>query len=102
MHIERVRQIDSSEPDESGMCEYYFEYDIYRFTDGPLCFVARSYTDEPDRAHFLRIDENGNRRALTDSDLSHPLFLLALAHLRNEGKANLSWLSGRGNVYEPV
>lgn len=41
MHIECVRQIDSSEPDESGMYDYYYEYDIYRFTDGPLCLIAR-------------------------------------------------------------
>lgn len=32
MHIERVHQIDSSEPDASGMYDYYYEYDIYRFT----------------------------------------------------------------------
>ena len=102
MHIERVRQIDSSEPDESGLFDYYYEYDIYRFTDGPICLIARSYTDEPDEAHFLRVEINGSRRALIDSDLSHPLFLEAQSHLHSEGKVQLSWLSGRGNGYESV
>jgi len=102
MHIQRVRQIDSSDPDESCMYDYYYEYDIYRFTDGPDCFVARSYTDEPDEAHFLRAEVNGSPRTLVDTDLEHPLFLLAQHHLRSEGKVHLHRLSGRGNGYEPV
>lgn len=102
MHIERVRQIDSSDPDESGMYDYYYEYDIYRFTDGPECFVARSYIDEPDEAHFLRIEINGSPRTLVDADLTHPIFLLAQSHLRSEGKVHLRWLSDRGDGYESV
>jgi hypothetical protein len=102
MHIERTRQVDASEPDETGMFEYYYEYDIYRFTDGPICLVARIYTDEPDEAHFLRIESNGSPRSLVDSDLTHPLLLAAQAHLHTEGKRHLRWLSGRGNGYELV
>ena len=102
MHIERVRQIDSSEPDETGMYDYYYEYDIYRFTDGPICLIARSYVDEPDEAHFLRVEANGSQRTLVDVDLTHPLFLLAQSHLSSEGKVHLHWLSGRGDGYEPV
>ncbi len=102
MHIERVRQIDCSEPDESGMYDYYYEYDIYRFTDGPNCFVARSYTDEPDEAHFLRVEADGSPRTLVDGDLTHPLFHLALSHLRSEGKVRFRWLSGRGDGYDSV
>ena len=51
-----LRRVDSSEPDEFGMCDYYYKYDIYRFTDEPMCFIACSYIDEPDEAHFLGID----------------------------------------------
>ena len=102
MHIERVRRIDASEPDASGMYEYHYEYDIYRFTEGPVCFVARSYTDAPDEAHFLAIEEHGSGRVLVDADLTHPLLLKAQTHLRGEGKEHLHWLSGRGNGYESV
>lgn len=84
------------------MYDYYYEYDIYRFTDGPLCLVARSYTDTPDEAHFLKIGVNGSERTITGADLAHPLSLLAQDHLRNEGKVHLKWLSGKGNGYEPV
>lgn len=52
MHIECTHHIDASEPDEDGMHEYYYEYDMYRFTDGALCLVARSYSDEPDEAQL--------------------------------------------------
>lgn len=102
MHVQRDRQIDASEPDESGMYDYCYEYDIYCFTDGPLCLVARGYTDTTDEAHFLKIGVNGSQRAIKGADLAHPLFLLAQDHLRNEGKVHLSVLSGKGNGYEPV
>jgi len=102
MQIECIRQIDASEPDESGMYEYYYEYDIYRFTDGHTCFFARSYTDTPDEASFLRVETNGTHRGLRRSDLTHPLFLSAQSYLHSEGKVHLYWLSNRGNGYEPV
>lgn len=102
MHVERTRHIDASEPDEAGMHEYYYEYDIYRFIDGAVSFAARSYTDQPGEAHFLGIQVNGQDRSMVDADLAHPLFLAAQAYLRGEGKIELNWLSGRGNGYEPV
>lgn len=102
MHVERTRHIDASEPDEAGMHEYHYEYDAYRFIDGAVCLAARSYVDQPEEAHFLGIEVNGRSRILVDSDLTHPLFLAAQAHLHAEGKTHLNWLSGRGNGYEAV
>ncbi len=84
------------------MYEYYYEYDIYRFTDGPESFTARSYIDQANEAHFLRAEFNGKLRTLVDADLKHPLFLLAQSHLRNEGKLHLRWLSGKRDGYEAV
>lgn len=102
MHIECTRHIDASEPDESGMYEYYYEYDMFHFRDGQICLVVRAYTDDQHEAHFLRIEENGVARRLVDADLNLSLFQKALAHLHTAGKSNLSWLSGRGDGYEPV
>lgn len=102
MRVERDRLIDASEPDEHGDYEYHYEYDIYRFIDGSECLVARSYTDEPDEAHFLRIEQNGHYRLMMDADLAHPLLIAALDYLRTEGKLHFRWLSGRGNGYESV
>jgi hypothetical protein len=64
MHVERTHHIDASDRDESGSYEYYYEYDLYRFTLGGTCLVARSYADEPNEAHFLRIEERGSVRPL--------------------------------------
>ncbi|MDR2219011.1 MAG: hypothetical protein LBE24_00335 [Methylobacillus sp.] len=102
MQIEQTHHIDASEPDESGMYEYYYEYDIYRFKDTSICFVARSYADEPDEAHFLSAETNGNSRFLERSDLKHPLFLSALSHLRSRGKVHIRWFSRKGNGYEAL
>lgn len=102
MHVECVRQVDASEPDADGTYEYHYEYDVYRFTQDGICFVARSYTDTADEAHFLCLESDGQRRLLVDADLGHRLFLAAAAHLRDVGKAHLNWLSGRGNGYEAV
>lgn len=102
MHVECVREVDASEPDADGMHEYRYEYDAYRFSEDGVCFVARSYADTPEEAHFLCVESNGQRRLLADADLGHPLFLAASVHLRGLGKVRLNWLSGRGNGYEPV
>ena len=102
MRMECTRHIDASEPDADGCYEYHYEYDIYRFSDGATCFVARSYTHTLDEAHFLRIELDGDPRLLTETDLAHPLFFAARAHLLAAGKMRLNWLSGRGNGYEPI
>ncbi|TXD45107.1 hypothetical protein TR80_001420 [Xanthomonas campestris] len=102
MQVSRVRHTDCSAPDASGEYAYDYEYDIYHFVDGGIGLIARSYTDTPEEAHFLNIEVNGTLRLLTQADLAQPLFALAQAHLRQEGKRELRWLSGRGDGYEPL
>lgn len=102
VQVERARHVDCSEPDASGAVDYHYEYDLYRFTQGARCLVARSYVDTPDEAHFLGIEVDGKSRLLKRADMQHPLCLFAQAQLRREGKQQLRWLSGRGNGYEPV
>jgi hypothetical protein len=55
MKVEATHHIDASEPDENGMYEYRYEYDLYTFTDGEAVLVARSYRNEAE-AHFLRME----------------------------------------------
>ena len=102
MQIERTHHVDASELDEAGMYEYYYEYDIYRFSNGAICFTARSYVDDPNEAHFLGVMVSDQSRMMVDSDLAQPLFLSALVYLEGHGKTNVRWLSGRGNGYESV
>jgi hypothetical protein len=84
------------------MYEWRYEYDLYRFADGDIAFVARSYVEEPDEAHFLGIERAGKRQLLRDEHLRMPLFAESARYLRGAGKAKLRWLSGRGNGYEGV
>jgi hypothetical protein len=102
MHVERSHHVDASEPDEAGLHEYHYEYDIYSFSDGVRCITARSYADQPSEAHFLGIEVRGKSRLMVDRDISQPLFLSALEYLQAQGKTDLRWLSGRGNGYETV
>ena len=102
MDVQRTHHVDASEPDDAGMHEYHYEYDIYRFRDGELCFTARSYVDQQGEAHFLGIEVRGKSRLMVDADLTQPLFLSALDYLHAQGKTDLRWLSGRGNGYETV
>ena len=102
MHVERTHHIDASEPDDAGMYEYHYEYDLYRFSNEAICFTARSYVDQPGEAHFLGVLVSGHSRMMVDADLAHPLFLSALAYLHGHGKNDVRWLSGRGNGYESI
>ncbi|MBP1089057.1 hypothetical protein JOE39_003091 [Pseudomonas sp. PvP100] len=46
--MERYHHIDASEQDKYGFYDYYYEYDMYYFTEGTLSLVARCYTDDAD------------------------------------------------------
>ena len=102
MNVETTHHVDASEPDENGMYEYRYEYDVFSFSDGRVALVARSYNDEKEEAHFLSIEMDGDSRLIARADLKLPLFASAVEHLRSTGKRRINWLSGRGNGYEPV
>lgn len=109
MRVDVTHHIDTCEPDALGDYEYYYEYDIYRFSAGGndsanagsgATLIARSYGDTRHEVHFLSIELRGSPRRLADADLHTPLFRDAVAYLRNAGKHQLAWLSGNG--YEPL
>ena len=102
MNVDRTRHIDAGEPDESGKYDYYYEYDLYRFTQSGLCLVARSYTSEPESAHFLRFETASDSRPLARGDLSSPIVRAAREFLLREGKVVLSWLSSEAGGYAPL
>lgn len=105
MNVVTTHHIDTDEPDAhdvQGECSYYCEYDVYGFSEGDITLIARGYVDSEDEAHFLSVEVRGKRRLMRDADLKTPLFIAAAAYLRDAGKNKLTWLSGRGNGYEPV
>lgn len=101
MQVEYAHQIDAGEPNERGTFEYRYEYDIYRFIEGDVAIVARSYVDTPHEAHFIRLDRSGTQNALRVEDLTSSLLLQARSHLQQLGKTQFNWLNG-ANGYSPL
>jgi len=93
MNVEMTHHIDASEPDERGLYSYFYEYDLYTFSDGPTSYIARSYADTPTEAHFLKRRRGSRETLLCARDLQEPMFAEALAYLGAAGKSELKWLS---------
>ena len=91
MKVDKSHHIDKSEPDADGMYEYYYEYDIYEFSEGDLKLVTRSYENESE-AHFLRLEKKGNKSFLSKKSLNEPLVQQAIDYLKKEGKVFISYL----------
>ncbi len=72
MRVERSHHIDASQPDIDGMYEWYYEYDLFRFTEGEHTLVGRAYVDSSDKAQFLRLEEQGRIETITDAHLDGP------------------------------
>jgi hypothetical protein len=102
MEVCKTRHVDSDEPDETGFASYYYEYDIYEFIQGELRLIARSYTDTPQEAHFLRKEVLNQHLMLTIQDFSHPLMSLALESLKADGKSEIKFLSEAAGSYLPI
>jgi hypothetical protein len=93
MDVTVSHHIDASEPDADGMHEYHYEYDIHEFSRAGRTYVARSYVDEPQSVAFLSVREGGTSQLLRSSDLTHPLLVAAVDHLRSAGKTRVDRLS---------
>lgn len=95
MEIETTRHVDTGGPRPRGL-ENEYRYEIYRFSQGGTTLVARSYSDQPQAAHLLRIETPGKTTGLTVEDLSTPLCREAVSYLRDIGKQEIKWLNVRG------
>ncbi|GKQ48546.1 hypothetical protein [Pseudomonas syringae] len=100
IRMERYHHIDASEQDKDGFYDYYYECDMYYFTEGTLSLVARCYTDDADEANFMGIEFDGYDRSLESDDQSLPLVSAALAQLKADGKTKFFTFTGKG--YESV
>jgi len=100
MKIETTHHIDCSEKSADGFYEWYYEYDLFRFSEGNLTLVARGYTDSPEKAHFLRFEKEGVIVKISEADLRTPLAIAATIHLRSKGREKIDWLGPVG--YETI
>ena len=95
MKVEVTRQIDSSEVDQNGFYDWYYEYDIYEFFDnGSLKVRARSYTDESEEVSIMSIK---GKEKIKSNDLGSPFLIKVLQHLiKNEKKEKIKYLGQSG------
>ncbi len=93
MKVSVSHHIDASEPDAAGDYDYYYEYYLYRFSDGRRSYVARAYADEPGQAAFLAVEEEGRNGFVGPADEEDALFVEAVAYLRLCGRTALSRLT---------
>lgn len=99
LKVEVSHHIDASEADGDGFYAYYYEYDVYEFSDEVMILTARAYVDEPAKAALIGW-ANGERSCrLKKRDLDHPLVLSAIEYLQRAGKSELYWLSAKGRGY---
>jgi hypothetical protein len=104
VRVSRSHCVDKMGPDRNGLHVFHYEYDLYEFTEGFETLHARSYAIEPEEAHLLAIELDGQRRFLTADDLDKPLPKAAKRYLRRAGKGNLKWLDPNNEEggYSPI
>jgi len=105
MRVSVEHHVDASDIDADGFHDWYYEYDVYRFSRGAISFVARAYMDELDKVAFLSRELNifgfRRHRLLNAADLRSSLFAAAVAHLRGLGMISFDRLT-KTDGYVPV
>lgn len=100
--VEVIHHVDGDKPDElDSLLTDRYEYDLIWITVGSSRILARRYSDTPQQASLMSIEENGVRRFIHAADLTSPLLAAAVAHLRSMGVEDVQRLGG-GSGYAPV
>ncbi len=61
--VEKESFVDASEPNKSGMYDYYYSGTNYVLVDGSRSLVVRIYDDSTDCASFVFDSTNNNRNS---------------------------------------
>ena len=99
--VDVEHHVDADEPGEDGLHSYRYEYDLIWITVGSARILARRYSDTPQQASLMSIEENGGRRFIHAVDLTSPLVAAAVAYLSSIGVEDVQRLGG-GSGYAPV
>ena len=102
MRVHRTHHVDRFPPDPEQVAIASYVYDLFRFSEGDLTLVGRSYASQPDEAHFLRREVGSSHFGLTAQDTQNPLFAAAVEYFRSVGMVRVEWLNVEGEGYEPV
>jgi len=96
--------VDKMGPDQDGYYDFYYDYQLFEFSLGTTTLRGRTYEDDPEEAHFLGIEVDGQRRLLSITDFEKPLLRAAIRYFHNSGRTQLNWLDPSNELdgYSPV
>jgi uridine kinase len=94
--VEVIHHVDADETPSQDQ-----EYDLIWITVGSARILARRYSDTPQQASLMSIEEDGATRFIHAADLTSPLVAAAIAHLRSMGVEDVQRLGG-GSGYTSV
>jgi hypothetical protein len=100
MEVTISRHIDKSELRADGFYDYYYDFNLYAFSDGNIIYHARSYNDQHDEAHFINGNRNGKKFFIGNADFKTDLFIEACTYLQACGLIKLTYLDNDG--YAPI
>jgi hypothetical protein len=100
MKVNVSQHIDKSDLSENGFYDYYYDFNVYAFSEGDVIYYARSYNDQPDEAHFTNGEREGKIFSLSDADFKTDLFIEACIYLHASAWRQLTYLGNDG--YVPV
>jgi len=90
MKICKTHQVDKGDT-QSGNYDFQYEYHLYEFSENGQKLIARSYLDETQEAHLIRLERDGDyipcHQVLNDD-----LVIKAVEHLRGDGNSLINYL----------
>lgn len=94
--------VDASAPNAQGMYDWYYEYDVFEFTDQQhaSALTVRSYSNTPFEASFIDLN-NRQHEIIALDDTLKPLFQFAIQFLKKSGKTKINYLSAHGYALLP-
>ena len=94
--------VDASAPNAQGMYDWYYEYDVFEFTNKQhtSALTVRSYSNTPFEASFIDLNSRQPECIVLDDTLK-PLFLFAIQYLKKSGKTKINYLSAHGYALLP-
>ena len=102
--VSRKHCVDKMGPNQDGYYEFYYDYELIDFSLGTTTLHGRTYADDPEEAHLIALELDGQRKFLSVTDFETPLPRAAIRYFHNSGKTQLNWLDPSNELsgYSPV
>jgi hypothetical protein len=92
MKISLQHHIDNGEKDADGNYDFYYEFDVFSFSEGSFSLYARSYIEDSALVSFTNSTRDEKVIFLTAADFKKPFFIEACTYLHAIGKQQFQYL----------